>query len=69
MSFVTEKQICHWCKQPMPDPLPDGTIYDGGWIHPECGIAKHVAERLKGQCRVHIKSEVGIEVRSIRKFF
>lgn len=44
--FVTDQQTCWWCKGPMPHPLPDGTIYNGGWIHPECNIAKEVADRL-----------------------
>lgn len=69
MGFVNEPQICHWCKEPMPYPLPDGIIYDGGWIHPECRLAKQVAGRLKPMRDVHMKSEIGMEVRKPSKLF
>lgn len=66
--FVREQQTCHWCKEPMPDPLPDGVVYEGkGWIHPECRVAKQVADRLLGKSEVYV-SYKGIEVRNRSRF-
>lgn len=65
MSFINEVHICYMCKEPIEKPEPVGTRCDTtGWLHPQCAIARDVAERLNPKP----KFMGGMEVRMKNKF-